>query len=48
MELLGRINSERGVALFMVTHSAAHSACASRIIEIEDGRIISDAANSED
>ena len=48
MELLGRINSERGVALFMVTHSAAHSACAPRIIEIEDGRIISDAANSED
>ena len=48
MELLGRINAERGVALFMVTHSAAHSAFASRIIEIEDGRIISDAANSED
>ena len=44
MELLGRINSERGVTLFMVTHSTAHSACASRIIEIEDGRIISDSA----
>ena len=48
MELLGRINSERGVALIMVSHSAAHSACAARIIEVEDGRIISDAANSED
>ncbi len=42
MELLTKINSELGVALFMVTHSTAHSACASRVIEIEDGTIISD------
>lgn len=39
MELLGRINAEKGVALLMVTHSAAHSSYASRIIEIEDGKI---------
>lgn len=37
MELLSRINRERGVALVMVTHSAAHAAYASRIVEIEDG-----------
>lgn len=39
MELLEKINKEKGVALVMVTHSAAHAAYASRIIGIEDGRI---------
>ncbi len=39
MELLKKINEERKVALLMVTHSAAHSAYASRIITIEDGLI---------
>lgn len=39
MELLSRINRERGVALVMVTHSAAHAAYASRTVEIEDGLI---------
>lgn len=39
MELLARINRERGVALVMVTHSAAHAAYASRTIGIEDGLI---------
>ena len=42
IELLTRINSERGVALFMVTHSTAHSSAASRVITIEDGRIVAD------
>ncbi len=40
MELLERINRERGVALIMVTHSAAHAAYASRKVEIEDGLIV--------
>ena len=40
MELLERINRERGVALVMVTHSAAHAAYASRKVEIEDGLIV--------
>ena len=40
MELLARINREKGVALVMVTHSAAHAAYASRRIELEDGRIV--------
>lgn len=39
MELLDRINREKGVALVMVTHSAAHADYASRKIEIEDGLI---------
>ena len=39
MELLARINRERGVALVMVTHSAAHAAYASRTVEIEDGTV---------
>lgn len=44
MELLARINREKGVALVMVTHSAAHAAYASRRIEIEDGRIVKGSA----
>ena len=40
MELLGRINREKGVALVMVTHSAAHAAYASRQVEIVDGMIV--------
>ncbi len=39
MQLLEKINKERGVALVMVTHSSAHSQYASRIVEIEDGII---------
>lgn len=44
MELLARINREKGVALVMVTHSAAHAAYASRRIELEDGRIVKGSA----
>ena len=44
MELLARINREKGVALEMVTHSAAHAAYASRRIELEDGRIVKGSA----
>lgn len=39
MELLKDINSTRGVALVMVTHSQSHSAYASSIIRIEDGKV---------
>lgn len=39
MQLLEKINKERGVALVMVTHSSAHSQYATRIVEIEDGII---------
>ena len=40
MELLADINSNRNVALLMVTHSEAHAAYASRIVRVEDGKII--------
>lgn len=40
MELLGRINREKGVALIMVTHSATHAAYASRQVEIADGTVV--------
>ncbi len=40
MELLKDINQTRSVALIMVTHSVAHSKYASRIITVEDGRIV--------
>ncbi len=37
MELLRSINEDKGVALVMVTHSAAHAAYASRAVLMEDG-----------
>ncbi len=37
MELLKDINTKRGVALVMVTHSQAHAEYASRIVRMEDG-----------
>ncbi|MDD4840053.1 MAG: ABC transporter ATP-binding protein [Clostridia bacterium] len=39
MELLKDINEKRNVALVMVTHSKAHAAYASRILEMADGKI---------
>lgn len=40
MELLADINSNRNVALLMVTHSEAHAAYAGRVVRVEDGKII--------
>lgn len=37
MELLKTINSEKGVALVMITHSQAHAEYATRIVKMEDG-----------
>ena len=37
MELLKTINSEKGVALVMITHSEKHAEYASRIVRMEDG-----------
>ena len=39
MELLLDINKTRKVALVMVTHSKAHAAYASKVVEIVDGKI---------
>ncbi len=40
MQLLNRINRDKGVALLMVTHSESHSKFADRIVRMEDGKII--------
>lgn len=40
MELLMRINEEKGIAVVQVTHSAVHAAYASRQIRIADGAVV--------
>ena len=42
-----RLNRELGQTIIMVTHEADIAACASRIIVMRDGRILSDHANTE-
>lgn len=45
MELLNRINKQRGRTIVMVTHSRAAAEFGKRIIGVKDGRIISDEKN---
>ena len=42
MELLTKINKEKGVALVMVTHSSEHAQYAKRIVRLKDGVIVDD------
>ncbi len=42
MELLTRLNAERGITVVMVTHEQEMAAYAHRIIRFVDGRIASD------
>ena len=42
MELLTRLNTERGITLLMVTHEDDVAAYAQRVIRVKDGRIDSD------
>jgi putative ABC transport system ATP-binding protein len=42
MQLLTRLNGERGITVLMVTHDPAWAACAPRQIVFHDGRIIGD------
>ena len=42
MELLTKINKEKGVALVMVTHSSDHAQYAKRIVRLKDGVIVDD------
>ena len=42
MELLSRINRDKGRTIVMVTHSHAAAAHAGRIITLKDGRIEND------
>ena len=42
MELLCRLNSERGISIIMVTHEDEVAAYAKRIVRVKDGLIESD------
>ncbi|MGE5047525.1 MAG: ABC transporter ATP-binding protein [Deltaproteobacteria bacterium] len=42
MQLIGRLNAQRGITVVMVTHDPAVAACARRQIAFRDGRIVSD------
>jgi putative ABC transport system ATP-binding protein len=42
MDLFGRLNQERGLTLVIITHERVIAECASRIIELRDGRVESD------
>jgi putative ABC transport system ATP-binding protein len=42
MHLFRRLNSERGLTLVVITHERNIAECASRIVELRDGRVESD------
>jgi len=46
MELLARLNRERGIAIVLVTHDAALARWASRIVHFFDGRIVAPGAEA--
>jgi putative ABC transport system ATP-binding protein len=43
MSLLDRLNTERGVAVVVITHDEEVAARAARRIELRDGRVVADA-----
>jgi putative ABC transport system ATP-binding protein len=46
MELLWRLNSERGITVLMVTHESDMAAYARRIVRFVDGQVDSDMVNA--
>ncbi len=46
MDLLSRLNSERGISILMVTHEDDVAAYASRVIRVNDGLISADSSTS--
>ena len=46
MELLARLNRERGVAIVLVTHEREMAAWASRVLRFRDGRIVAEEARA--
>jgi putative ABC transport system ATP-binding protein len=47
MDLLGRLNRERGITILMITHDATWAAHAARQITVKDGLIVSDERRPE-
>jgi putative ABC transport system ATP-binding protein len=46
LALLQRLNRERGITVILVTHERDVASCASRVITMRDGRIVSDVVQS--
>jgi putative ABC transport system ATP-binding protein len=44
VELLAELNQERGMTTLVATHDASVAASASRVIEMRDGKVVSDSA----
>ena len=47
LALLQRLNRERGITVLLVTHERDVAACASRVVTMRDGRIVSDVAQEQ-
>ena len=47
LALLQRLNRERAITIVLVTHEPDIAACASRVITMRDGRIVTDVASAE-
>ena len=47
LALLQKLNRERGITIVLVTHERDVAACASRVVTMRDGRIVSDVAQPE-
>jgi putative ABC transport system ATP-binding protein len=46
LDLLRRLNRERGITMLLVTHSAVISEMADRVLHLRDGRIVGDERNA--
>ncbi|PYR14452.1 MAG: macrolide ABC transporter ATP-binding protein [Acidobacteria bacterium] len=46
MEIFQRLNAQRGITIVLITHEPQVAAYASRIIQIIDGRLVTDLANA--
>jgi putative ABC transport system ATP-binding protein len=46
LALLQRLNRERGITIVLVTHERDIAACASRVVTMRDGRIVTDVVQS--
>ncbi len=47
LALLQRLNRERGITIVLVTHERDIASCASRVVTMRDGRIVSDVRQDE-